>query len=719
MHESDEDYDSMVDNGTDESDNDGSEADSGCGQFVRAPKLSPKKRKLPKNAELDDEERKRIKTMKQLYKPPTVEEINHLKETENLFHSNLFRMQVEELLKEVKKPQKYTKFIDEWVGKFKKFLKSLKSQDEPVALAEISYKNVVYPLTLRNMDKYEKDTFQFLQQKNVEIIGSQKIGTNIGKPIMIDLCLEMPEKCLKKEDYLNAKYHHKRAHYLCHIAEHLFGHEIVDQLNFVQSKNDSLKPILEIVPKHEKYGSKIRFLLHVVCPDKFKKVRFLPEKNNVRKMMISTDENEGLVPTPHYNSSIAFDMFLSQNEKLIESHIQSDSVKEAVILLKVWAKQRNFDRGFYGFDGGLITFYITYMLQCRKIYNTMSCYQIIRLFWNSLANSSWNKSGISLNPETDNLEKFQKYFDVVFLDVSGYMNICANLSVDLYLRIKQECSTAIHLLDNKKMNSFQLLFLSKYPFYVQYDHILSIRKPKRIHKLIEEFGKDEDKMNYYECWYPHIRKMVGDVLRKGLNDRASSIVPFQINDNLNWSVSSKMPDEMLINFGIILNPVEAFRIVDKGPEATDTIAAEEYRRFWGGKCELRRFKDGSITESCVWGKSTDPMGEKRLICKNICLHLLNVHFDLDMGIDYFADQFDVAIRTKHSAINETNEEKSLKVIRSFDELSRKMKDLDGLPLAINAILGIDPVFRYASVDPPVPTATSYNVEGKDVLLAGE
>ena len=40
-------------------------------------------------------------------------------------------------------------------------------------------------------------------------------------------------------------------------------------------------------------------------------------------------------------------------------------------------------------------------------------------------------------------------------------------------------------------------------------------------------------------------------------------------------------------------------------------------------------------------------------------------------------------------------------------------------MAINAILGIDPVFRYASVDPPVPTATSYNVEGKDVFLAGE
>ena len=33
-------------------------------------------------------------TRAELYKPPTNEELNQLKETENLFHSTLFRMQV-------------------------------------------------------------------------------------------------------------------------------------------------------------------------------------------------------------------------------------------------------------------------------------------------------------------------------------------------------------------------------------------------------------------------------------------------------------------------------------------------------------------------------------------------------------------------------------------------------------------------------------------------
>ena len=42
----------------------------------------------------DQIENKKKKFKGSLYKPPTSSELNELKETENLFHSNLFRMQV-------------------------------------------------------------------------------------------------------------------------------------------------------------------------------------------------------------------------------------------------------------------------------------------------------------------------------------------------------------------------------------------------------------------------------------------------------------------------------------------------------------------------------------------------------------------------------------------------------------------------------------------------
>ena len=42
------------------------------------------------------------------------------------------------------------------------------------------------------------------------------------------------------------------------------------------------------------------------------------------------------------------------------------------------------------------------------------------------------------------------------------------------------------------------------------------------------------------------------------------------------------------------------RIVDRGPPADAAAAAAEFRRFWGDRAELRRFKDGAIVEAVVW-----------------------------------------------------------------------------------------------------------------------
>ena len=49
----------------------------------------------PSGEEMGEPVAKKSKlTNKELYKPPTNDELNQLKETENLFHSTLFRMQV-------------------------------------------------------------------------------------------------------------------------------------------------------------------------------------------------------------------------------------------------------------------------------------------------------------------------------------------------------------------------------------------------------------------------------------------------------------------------------------------------------------------------------------------------------------------------------------------------------------------------------------------------
>uniref|UniRef100_A0A182JL85 Nucleolar protein 6 n=1 Tax=Anopheles atroparvus TaxID=41427 RepID=A0A182JL85_ANOAO len=743
-------YDSMVDNGTDEDEHDddpddgedrqdsNESLDSGheSGAFVRAPKPSPKgtskgaskvaKRKAL--AHIDEEEhRKRLKAMKELYKPPTVEEINRLKETENYYHSHLFRMQAEEMLKEVRVPVKVGRFVQVWVEEFKEFLETIEDGDR--GLLDLSYENVKYPLVLGRSEHLQKvlikERFQYVQQRAVRIVGGGggTLRTSFGKPLVVDLMLIMPEKCLHKDDTLNLRYHCKRAHYLCTIAERLLQpdvRQLASEVRFEPLKGDRLKPVLVMVPADEKFARKVQFRLHAIpAGGKFTQKRFLPDRNNVRPALIgaghlASTEEYARLPTPHYNSSILYDLRLAKNSELLEGMIQSESVQEAIVLLKIWAHQRCFDQGRYGFDGGLITFYIAYLLQSKRIYNNMSSYQIMRLFWNQLAGSSWDKEGISFDPcNSDALPLFFRFYEVVFLDPLGALNITANLPVDLYRRVRHEAALAIRLLDDRKINSFLPLFLASYPAFSQYDHLVTLNEPGLIAATIESFAVDADRLDYMADPHALFTRMVEKLLRKGLGPRITYLVPL--------AGEGKAESCTL---GISMNGSEAFTLVDKGPEAIDTVASEAFRQFWRGKAELRRFKDGSITESCVWGESTDTIGQKRLIVRSIVLFLLKAHFDIPtQQVGYLASQFETVVQPwppkEIVAMHETVEERSLAVIRAFDTLGRMMRDLQKLPLTINAIMGTDGVFRYTDPDPPRPTASGLIVNGQLVFLCGK
>lgn len=110
--------------------------------------------------------------------------------------------------------------------------------------------------------------------------------------------------------------------------------------------------------------------------------------------------------------------------------------------------------------------------------------------------------------------------------------------------------------------------------------------------LLQKHGKLEDTFNFSGHWYPHIVKIVLRVLRRGLGQRIDAILPVNEALNLAWSIDSKPPiAEKKLQFGLILNPVFAYDILDKGPQS-NLPEAEDFRRFWGSKSELRRFQDG-------------------------------------------------------------------------------------------------------------------------------
>lgn len=82
--------------------------------------------------------KKKKKFENSLYKQPTVEELNQLRETENLFHSNLFRLQIEEVLSEVKFQNKYKVLFDTWFEKLKGVIESI-DETEKILVSNMIY----------------------------------------------------------------------------------------------------------------------------------------------------------------------------------------------------------------------------------------------------------------------------------------------------------------------------------------------------------------------------------------------------------------------------------------------------------------------------------------------------------------------------------------------------------------------------------------------------
>jgi U3 small nucleolar RNA-associated protein 22 len=95
------------------------------------------------------------------------------------------------------------------------------------------------------------------------------------------MCLHF-QVCFDVKDYLNHKYHMKRALYLAYIAGKLQGSELMEEMHFSQSCDGPLKPVLEVKPKG-KLGKRVVIVVHLTSPSGvFKLSRFSPEKNNVR-----------------------------------------------------------------------------------------------------------------------------------------------------------------------------------------------------------------------------------------------------------------------------------------------------------------------------------------------------------------------------------------------------------------------------------------------------
>nr|XP_004658431.2 nucleolar protein 6 [Jaculus jaculus] len=651
----------------------------------------------------------------ELYKEPTNEELNRLRETEILFHSSLLRLQVEELLKEVRLSEKKKDRIDTFLREVNQRIKRVPPTPETV-LTDQSWLPAGVQVPLHQVPYTVKGSFRFLPPSQVTIIGSYLLGTCIRPDINVDVALTMPREIFQDKDGLNQRYFRKRALYLAHLAHFLAKDPLFGSVRFSYTNGCHLKPLLLLRPcgKDEHL---VTVRLHPCPPlDYFRPCRLLPTKNNVRSAWYRgqslPEGGSPEPPTPHYNTWLLQDSALESHVQMLSTGLGSaQGLKDGVALLKVWLRQRELDKGLGGFNGFLISMLVTFLVSTRKIHPTMSGYQVLRSVLQFLVTTDLTVNGISLcvssDPSLPALADFHQVFPVVFLDSSGLLNLCADVTASTYHQVQHEAQLSMALLDSKADDAFQLLLMTPKPMIRAFDHVVHLHPLSRLqaacHRLklwaeLQDSGGD-----YVSAALGPLTTLLEQGLRSRLHLLAHSRPPVP-----EWDINQDPPkhkDSGTLTLGLLLRPEGLTSVLELGPEA-DQPEAADFRQFWGSRSELRRFQDGAIREAVVWEAAS--MSQKRLIPHQVVTHLLALHADIPESCVHYVGGFLGALIQSPKETSSTGEEALAKAVRCYDDLSRLLWRLEGLPLTVSAVQGTHPVLRYTEVFPPVPVRPAYS-----------
>eukprot|EP00038_Savillea_parva_P031344 m.85330 g.85330 ORF g.85330 m.85330 type:complete len:1166 (-) comp9627_c0_seq2:2267-5764(-) len=686
-----------------------------------------------------------VRSAKALYATPTLDELQELSKTESLFKSNLFKLQIDELLSEVRLRAKRTRAVEDGLRAVKAALDRVKDSggDETELSVTAPIDGDVLPPIALGADISGGSKFKFRKPAKVSVIGSFLVKTVAKPDVAADLEVTMPSETFQPKDHLNHRYFHKRALYLAHLAAHFRRCPEIADVQYSWGHGSLLRPILVVRTKTEQ-GDAASFVINVwlgLPAGTFKASKLAPDRNNLRRkagaqMLPGSSSNsadyggESESATPHYNNAVLSDMHMRTHLAVVHTWAtKSPQFADAILLLKVWLRQRGMDSANAGTLGGFgITMVLIYLLQQRKVFPDSSSFQMFRATVLFLASGALANGGCAMNLATaaatvndnDNgteeeeeeeghpaaappssaripLAAFATAFDAVLVDSTGTINVLGSMSKGQHAHLQREASTAVALLDRDGTDGFHALFIRRVDFHASFDMLVccsevtaSVARQYVAHVLSR--GGD---------WQSFAASLVAALLVRALGPRAVLVVP-EPPTRLPWPVTSTattgLDATIVTRVGLVLDPAHAGTLVEKGPAADAADVAEAFRSFWGPKAELRRFADGSIRETVAW----EARATAELVVEDIARYTLQRH----AGLTHVTSS--AALLPELTASTTTARDMSRDVTHQLGELRKLLQDMgDDVPLAISSLRGLSPVFRYAEpAFVPQPSSSS-------------
>lgn len=191
----------------------------------------------------------------------------------------LAALKVQELLREVRVDYSKTRVIEAAVAAVVDLLSGLADEEVSPSLASAFARDLGVP--------EDKARFKFRKPEWVRVVGSYGTHT-IAKPVQqVDIAVRIPKSCFHEKDYLNHRYHVKRALYLVVLEKHLCQCSAIKAVDWGSFLEDARKPVLVLQPGPSERGATSKFVICIIptiSEEVFDTNKLVPLRNNVREV---------------------------------------------------------------------------------------------------------------------------------------------------------------------------------------------------------------------------------------------------------------------------------------------------------------------------------------------------------------------------------------------------------------------------------------------------
>lgn len=616
------------------------------------------------------------------------------------FKSNAFKLQVDELLEQLR-PKHGAKeaALDEALHSLRTAIGNIPTREPlPVEEAErgLLKEKIVTPFPQPRPPKDAKYKLAFAKPANINVAGSYILKTSSRtKPVVeADMVVTMPSSLFQEKDYLNHRYFYKRAYYLASLAAGLKTLQKGLAIEYGLMHDDALRPILVVKStvankgKDSKPAPKWQInIIPSVGSDVFSPEKLHPNRNCVRQSE-QTAAAEDQLPTPRYNASLRSDMLVSPYLKLLHATASScPAFRDVCLLGSTWLGQRGFGAniaagGFGNFEWSAL---IALLLQSggpggkAVLSEGYSSYQLFKAILQLFASKDLSKQVFVVGGEQGAVMPLGDGSPMVWDGVRQH-NLLFKMPPWSYRLLRNEAQTTLKMLNDQLFEGFESTFIRRLNYIMyRYDAVAQIPGAAIVQKA---------QNSTLDC-----HRQLYDVLRRGLGDRAN-LVSLHPPAARFWPVNTAKPttgSDATITVGFAVNPDTVSRTVDHGPSADSKAEAASFRKFWGEKAELRRFKDGSIHESLIWSSESE-----RTVLEQVVLYVLYQHFSIEAAAkaEFFGNGFANMLRQQQGTAPYQP------MMEAFKQLESDIRGLEGMPLTVRQISPADSQLCFASITPP-------------------